>query len=204
MAIKSNEETGQIIDDTLAPPDEPPRFAARDHVVRILTNETYRVIQGFWVAQVDGRYGWNYDCQRVYVANDGNSIAPAGGDVEILPEDELQPLPPQHPTTTASVQCKVERRHRSVDLAGHRPDQQDLFRFYALEADLPADRRHVHVLRHSAAAHVLDAGEDIDFARDHLGHRSIQSTMTYAQISDSRRHRTMRRLERSPQFPIPS
>ena len=81
---------------------------------------------------------------------------------------------------------------------------QDLFRFYATEADLPADRRHVHVLRHSAAVHVLDAGEDIDFARDHLGHRSIQSTMTYAQISDTRRHRTMRRLERSREFSIPS
>jgi hypothetical protein len=51
---------------------------------------------------------------------------------------------------------------------------------------------------------VLDAGEDIDFARDHLGHRSIQSTMTYAQLSDSRRHRTMRRLERSRDFPLPS
>jgi site-specific recombinase XerD len=37
---------------------------------------------------------------------------------------------------------------------------QELFRFYATEADLPADRRHVHVLRHSAAVHVLDAGRD--------------------------------------------
>ena len=81
---------------------------------------------------------------------------------------------------------------------------QELFRFYATKAALPADRRHVHVLRHSAAVHVLDAGEDIDFARDHLGHRSIQSTMTYAQISDARRNRTMRRLERSHEFPIPS
>src|SRR5262249_7490025 len=43
---------------------------------------------------------------------------------------------------------------------------QELFRFYATEADLPPDRRHVHVLRHSAAVHVLDAGEDIDFARE--------------------------------------
>jgi integrase len=81
---------------------------------------------------------------------------------------------------------------------------QNLFRRYATEAALPASRRHVHVLRHSVAVHVLDAGEDIDFARDHLGHRSIQSTMTYAQLSDARRHRTMRRLERSRDFPLPS
>jgi integrase len=81
---------------------------------------------------------------------------------------------------------------------------QELFRSFATEANLPANRRHVQVLRHSAAVHVLDAGEDIDFARDHLGHRSIQSTMTYAQISDARRNRKMRRLERSREFPIPS
>ena len=81
---------------------------------------------------------------------------------------------------------------------------QNLFRLYAIEAALQPRRRHVHVLRHSVAVHLHDAGEDIDFARDHLGHRSIQSTMTYAQISDSRRHRTMRRLEKSREFPIPS
>ena len=81
---------------------------------------------------------------------------------------------------------------------------QNLFRRYATEAALPPNHRHVHALRHSVAVHVLDAGEDIDFARDHLGHRSIQSTMTYAQLSDARRHRTMRRLEKSRAFPLPS
>jgi integrase/recombinase XerD len=46
---------------------------------------------------------------------------------------------------------------------------QNLFRRYATEASLPPSRRHVHVLRHSVAVHVLDAGEDIDFARDISG-----------------------------------
>jgi hypothetical protein len=36
-----------------------------------------------------------------------------------------------------------------------------------------------------------------------LGHKSIQSTTAYAQISDSRRNRTMRRLEKSRNFPLP-
>jgi len=81
---------------------------------------------------------------------------------------------------------------------------QNLFRRYAAEAALPNDRRHVHVLRHSVAVHLLDSGENVDFARDHLGHRAIESTLVYAQISDSRRHRAMRRLERSREFPIPS
>jgi site-specific recombinase XerD len=81
---------------------------------------------------------------------------------------------------------------------------QNLFRRYAVDAALHPSRRHVHVLRHSVAVHLLDVGGYIDFARDHLGHRSIQSTMTYAQISDARRNRKMRRLERSREFPIPS
>ena len=81
---------------------------------------------------------------------------------------------------------------------------QNLFRHYAAEAALPRDRRHLHCLRHSVAVHLLDAGEEIDFVRDHLAHKSIQSTMTYAQISDTRRNRSIRRLERSRDFPIPS
>src|SRR5262249_48535760 len=67
----------------------------------------------------------------------------------------------------------------------------------------PVTRR-VHVLRRSATVRLLDAGEDIDFAKDHLGHKSIQSTTTYAQISDSRRNRTIRRLEKSRDFSLPT
>lgn len=81
---------------------------------------------------------------------------------------------------------------------------QQLFRLYAAKAALPPNRRHVHVLRHSVAVHLLDAGEEIDFARDHLGHRSIESTLIYAQVSNSRRHRAIRRLEKSRDFPLPS
>jgi integrase len=55
----------------------------------------------------------------------------------------------------------------------------------------------VHLMRHSIATHLLDAGEPIDFVKDHLGHRSIESTLVYARISDRRRTRAIRRLERS-------
>jgi integrase/recombinase XerC len=81
---------------------------------------------------------------------------------------------------------------------------QTLFHHYSTEAALPVSRRHVHVLRHSAAVHLLDAGETIDFVRDFLGHRAISSTLVYGQISDSRRARAIRRLERSSDFALPS
>ena len=58
------------------------------------------------------------------------------------------------------------------------------------------------MLRHSVAVYVLDAGEDIAFAKDHLGHKWVQPTSIYAQISDS--NRTMRRLEKSRDFPLRS
>ena len=104
--------------------------------------------------------------------------------------------------SNAGASLPSSRRRSSGTLK--RRQIQNPFRRYATQAALPPNRRHVHALRHSVAVHVLDAGEDIDFARDHLGHRSIQSTMTYAQLSDVRRHRTMRRLERSRDFPLPS
>jgi hypothetical protein len=39
------------------------------------------------------------------------------------------------------------------------------------------------------------------FARDHLG---FESRLIYARVSDERRRRVLRRLERSRDFPIPS
>jgi integrase len=72
-----------------------------------------------------------------------------------------------------------------------------LFRRYATLANLPPAHRHVHPLSHSIATHLLDAGEAIDFVKDHLGHRTIESALVYARISDRRRTRAVRRLERS-------
>jgi integrase len=74
---------------------------------------------------------------------------------------------------------------------------QALFTRYATLANLPPNHRHVHTMRHSMATHPVDAGEGIDFVQDHLGHRTIESTLVYARISDRRRDRAIRRLERS-------
>lgn len=71
-----------------------------------------------------------------------------------------------------------------------------LFKKYAGEAGLDSTYS-VHCLRHSIATHLLDAGEGIEFVRDHLGHRNIQNTMIYAQITDNRREEAFRRIEGS-------
>ncbi|MBM3210769.1 phage integrase family protein [Candidatus Poribacteria bacterium] len=73
---------------------------------------------------------------------------------------------------------------------------QQLFYTYAKKAGLDP-RYSVHCLRHSIATHLLEAGEGIEFVRDHLGHRNIQNTMIYAQITDSRRDESFKRVEES-------
>ena len=62
-----------------------------------------------------------------------------------------------------------------------------LFRGYAAAAGLPPDRWHPHVLRHSIAVHLMNAGWDAADVQDWLGHRDIASTMVYATVTNKRR-----------------
>lgn len=55
-----------------------------------------------------------------------------------------------------------------------------------------------HSLRHSIATHLLDAGVNLEFVQDHLGHQSIRSTSIYARITDRHRVAVFRELARSP------
>jgi len=71
-----------------------------------------------------------------------------------------------------------------------------LFKRYAQKAGI-APKYSVHSLRHSIATHLLDAGEGIEFIKDHLGHANIQNTMIYAQITNGKREEAFVRVERS-------
>ena len=71
---------------------------------------------------------------------------------------------------------------------------QQLFKYYAEKAGLNS-RFSVHCLRHSIATHLLEAGEGIEFVKDHLGHRNIRNTLIYAQITDRGREEAFKRVE---------
>lgn len=68
------------------------------------------------------------------------------------------------------------------------------FRRYAVAAGLPENRQHPHVLRHSIAVHLMNAGWDAADVKDWLGHVSIASTLIYARISDLRLDKKFRAL----------
>ena len=55
-----------------------------------------------------------------------------------------------------------------------------------------------HSLRHAIATHLLDAGVNLEFVQDHLGHQSIRSTSIYARITDRHRVAVFRDLASSP------
>lgn len=62
-----------------------------------------------------------------------------------------------------------------------------LMKRYGGEAGIPEDKRHFHVLKHSIATHLLDAGAELRFVQDWLGHSNIQNTVIYtALVSTSR------------------
>jgi type 1 fimbriae regulatory protein FimB len=75
-----------------------------------------------------------------------------------------------------------------------------LFRRYATAANLPEGRRHVHVFRHSIAVHFMNEGVDSADVKDWLGHRSISSTMIYAQVTNKRRDATYQRVRSSKEI----
>lgn len=63
---------------------------------------------------------------------------------------------------------------------------------YGKIANLPEEKCHFHVLKHSIATHLLDGDADIRFLQDWLGHANIQNTVIYASLISRTRDRKAR------------
>jgi site-specific recombinase XerD len=75
-----------------------------------------------------------------------------------------------------------------------------LFNKYAAKAGIVPEKRFVHILRHSIAVHLLNAGWDISDVQDWLGHKDIRNTAIYGKISNKRREMQFRKLLRSDEI----
>jgi site-specific recombinase XerD len=69
-----------------------------------------------------------------------------------------------------------------------------LMKAYGKKAGLPDTKRHFHCLKHSIATHLLDAGADLRFVQDWIGHASIKNTVIYAQLTSRRRDEEARKV----------
>jgi len=65
---------------------------------------------------------------------------------------------------------------------------------YGTTAGLPTEKQQFHALKHSIGTHILDAGEDIYFAKDWLGHKNIQNTTIYSKFSTGTRDARARKM----------
>lgn len=75
-----------------------------------------------------------------------------------------------------------------------------LFRKYTEKSRIPPNKRFVHILKHSIAVHLLNAGWDISDVQDWLGHRDIKNTAIYGKISNKRREKQFQRLLKSKEI----
>ena len=50
------------------------------------------------------------------------------------------------------------------------------------------------------AVHLLEAGRGIEYVADYLGHRNIQNTRIYTQITNPLREQVFRELEQHPKI----
>lgn len=75
-----------------------------------------------------------------------------------------------------------------------------LFRKYAEKAGILPYKRFVHILKHSIAVHLLNAGWDISDVQDWLGHRDIKNTTIYGKISNKRREKQFQKLLKSKEI----
>lgn len=60
-----------------------------------------------------------------------------------------------------------------------------LFKAIARKAGLPEALQHPHTLKHTAAMLMVQAGANAFLIRQHLGHRSFDSTLAYVNPTDS-------------------
>jgi len=72
----------------------------------------------------------------------------------------------------------------------------ELMKQYCRLADIAAEKAHVHSLKHSCGTHLSEMGKDVAVIRDWLGHRNVQNTMIYLEVTNKARDAAAKSLRR--------
>jgi integrase len=64
------------------------------------------------------------------------------------------------------------------------PEAYKIIHSVLVAAGIPDGRNHPHVLRHSIVTHLLNAGTSVKVVQDRVGHRSMETTLEYARLTE--------------------
>ena len=107
-------------------------------------------------------------------------------------------IPGEHPMQADEVRLiKSYLKERTLDSPILFPSNRNapisrkmlavLMNTYGEQANLPEGKQHFHTLKHSIATHLLDAGAELRFVQDWLGHANIQNTVIYTYLTSATR-----------------
>jgi integrase/recombinase XerD len=178
------------IDALLAAPDQSSSQGARDHALLLfLYNSGARASEA--ASLRIGDIDWHAKSVRIIGKGNKERRCPLWANTI----EELRRLAGQRPNDTPVF---LNRRGEPITRYGiHTMVERYVAKLRATTPQLGDKRISPHVIRHSTATHLLQAGVDINTIRAWLGHVSLNTTNIYAETDLATKKRALATLDRS-------